>query len=276
MKRILVAAFVAFTIAPQPASGALRAAETPEIIEIEPDAQVTVANINGTIEIRTWDRAAVRVSARYDDAEAELVFRRDGAGARVEIRSKVENHSSVADLVVDVPARAKLDVKSVNARVRMKTAGDARLKTVNGDAEIDTTGARLRIESVNGEVEVRGKTLAIEARSVSGRLDVKAETITELEAKSVSGDVRIEAGDIRPGRYAIKSHSGTVKLALPPSRVRVEVKSFQGGKTIGDANAEAVIEVKTFSGDVDLVGASAGASREVPVNHLPPGFVSVL
>ncbi|MEQ9499304.1 MAG: DUF4097 family beta strand repeat-containing protein [Deltaproteobacteria bacterium] len=288
MKHVLAAAIAVLFLAPCPASASLKdgadATPPPERIEIRPDARVKISNINGRIEVRVWDQAAVRLAARYEEKDTRVTFERDGSGVAIEVRPRYrDGRGATADLVVDVPRAARLDVNSVNADIRLATGGELDLSTVNGDAEIDTSGERVSIESVNGDIELRAGDIALRAQTVSGDVEVQAKTITDLSAKSVSGDLEFEAQALGAGSHSVKTHSGDVKLRLPESgSVHIEMKSFGGRRTLGQPGADAKLRVKTFSGDVDLIGPKTSRAPAEPApagfepdGALPPGFVAV-
>jgi len=169
--------------------------------------RVSLANVNGSVRVSTWDKNEVKVdavkTARSQEAlkEAEIVV--DARADAVEIRTKYTEHprrddeAANVDYTLTVPRGARLDsiktvngaveidgvmgevrVTSVNGTVRaMRLAGEAALSTVNGRVEAEferLEGKRVSLKSVNGTVIVRvpqGAGMQLSAATVHGNIE---------------------------------------------------------------------------------------------------------
>lgn len=157
-----------------------------------------------------------------------------GATARIETAS--------ADATLAGRLRAlELKTASGDLRLRGEVEGDARLKTVSGDVDVDRVGGDLVVQTISGDVSVDWVGGSVEAKSVSG--DLRFESVREGEATftSISGDVEfgIAAGsllDVDAGSVS-GDLSSDVPLATDPSVVGA------GGPTV-------VMRGTTISGDV--------------------------
>ncbi len=205
-----------------------------ESADMAPDGKVSVVNINGDIDISTWDRDAVELSGELGDG-SELVFEARGGNVRVEVEVEERQNwggPEPTDLVLRIPRRAEIDVTGVSSDIRIDGAGGATLsaETVSGDVEARGEVERLELTAVSGDVEFAGRALRTTVENVSG--DVELDGLEgELEVSLVSGDVFLDGGAFDLGRF--ESVSGTLELSM-------EVRD--GGR----------LSVETMSGDVDL------------------------
>jgi DUF4097 and DUF4098 domain-containing protein YvlB len=160
-------------------------------------------------------------------------------------------------------AGARLDVESLSGDVTVQgVAGESSIHTVSGDVRL--TGAR-------GNVEIE---------TVSGDLQLHDVTAHEIRTHTTSGDLTFDGQIMDAGRYEFNTHSGGVRLALPPNvGAQLTVSTFSGGidsefpmtlrpgeHGIGAAQAKrldfslgqgtARIIAETFSGDITLTSAA--------------------
>lgn len=123
---------------------------------------LTVKNVNGPVEITTWDQETVDIDAvkqadsrdLLNSIKIEVRATADG----VSIRTIVPEHhhgSAGARMVLKVPRRVNLeDISSSNGSIRVSgVAGAARLSTSNGGIHADVSGGRFRADTSNGAIE---------------------------------------------------------------------------------------------------------------------------
>jgi hypothetical protein len=142
-----------------------------------------------------------------------------------------------------------LDVKSVSGdfRVRGEIAGDANLKTVSGDAQLDRVDGDISAQTVSGDLRVGPVGGSAEAKTVSG--DIRLETITagDVRFTSVSGDIEI---GIAPGS-ALDVDAGSTSGDLS-SEVPLGSEPVVGD---GETAPTVVLRGRTVSGDVKVFRA---------------------
>jgi len=234
----------------------------------DPDADIYIKNISGSIKVEGWDRNDTRVRGTVGEDVERLEF--DADGDDVEIRVIVPRNTRRAkirtDLVINVPRGAELQIDTVSAPIEVRdiTGDDHELKTVSGSIEvincdgefelntvsgaIDHKDARADVdaesvsgsveiggspgevnaESVSGQVRVSGARESVDAESVSGSLRVEGEGIEDVEMNTVSGSIRF-TGSIRDGgELNAKSISGSVELDLSDTAGRYELNTHSG------------------------------------------------
>jgi DUF4097 and DUF4098 domain-containing protein YvlB len=273
------------------------------------DGKVFLGNVSGDVSVKTWDKTEVRIEAlKVSEAASEEKAKENCAQVTIEItreagvlridtkypqQKKFWGGDSL-DVSVDyklwVPSGASVEVKSVSGDVDLeslggavkarvvsgsvalrKAASGADLTTVSGDLTLEDVTGNVYLKTVSGNIEAAWVKGSIEAESVSGGIEMREVFgASGVNAKTLSGNVvylgRLEAG----GRYALKSHSGNVRMSLPADAAfSFDAEAFSGvvdsdfkievsGKisprevhgTINGGGAE--VRLSTFSGSIDL------------------------
>lgn len=207
-------------------------------------------------------------------------------------RNNRRNINVSVDYNITAPAGTRLTVKSISGSIKVNDIkGDVAAESVSGDVRIGGSGRVGTAKSVSGNVEVVDTQVdgTLEAGSVSGDVILRRLTARRIDASSISGSVtmddvqceRIDVSSIsglvsfsgplaRNGRYALKSHSGEVRVVIAGGTgFELEASSFSGdvrseiaitthgadrgrrralSGTYGDGSA--VLELNTFSGSI--------------------------
>lgn len=193
---------------------------------------LTVHNVNGEVEVLTWDRNEIKIegekSARSEEElgliqltidrstdraaiEVKLPRRKSGWFGSGEIRANVR-------FVITVPATAHLeDIHTVNGGVKITGArGGTVASTVNGGVRAyDVTGS-VSLSTVNGGVEARLAALSsgavVRAKSVNGgiTLSLPSNTGAKLEASAVNGGIDCDFPITVSGKLVGRHLQGTI------------------------------------------------------------------
>ena len=202
----------------------------------DPQGEVEIVNVSGSVQVDGWDRNEVEVGGTAGDSIDRVEV--TGAGNRTSIH--VVSHTvhrwgadGEARLIIHVPARSALTVSLVSAD--FKTTG------VQGD---------LKLQSVSG--------------SVSG--DVGG----DVHASTVSGDLSFKFAAAPAAEFDVQSFSGDIKNCFGPKAAQAH---FGPGSRLQSANgsSHAHVQIATKSGDVRLctkgssaaAGAAGGAQMRV-------------
>jgi hypothetical protein len=136
-------------------------------------------------------------------------------------------------------------ITTTSGDVRLQSAGGSlRLKTVSGDARVEHVGGTATVQTVSGDMNVADIGSSATAKSVSGELELNVRE-GEISFTSISGDVRV---GVRPGSRIdvdASSVSGDLRSELELGDVPTE----------GDGPV-VVLRGKTVSGDLKVVRAS--------------------
>ncbi|MEO7360738.1 MAG: DUF4097 family beta strand repeat-containing protein [Gemmatimonadaceae bacterium] len=195
------------------------------------EGAVKVHGDAGSIRIIGWERDSVTVTGTV--ATASRFF---SGGDRNGVKMGIETNSGPSkpsDLVVHVPARARVWVRSASANIDVSTfSGELDISTVGGTVHIRSTPTELRAESMNGTLDVTASPAYLRLKSatgairwngssddvgiitVSGRVVVNASTVHRARVESIDGDIRLAAGFAVKSTLEIDTHSGNVTLAV--------------------------------------------------------------
>lgn len=193
-------------------------------------ADVSLSTFDGSIEVRTWDRADVQVTiekraaSKESLATIEVESEQNGDKVTVAVKSQRRqgfdfhfgDHRS-AKLIVSVPVASDLtarsgdgaiDVAGVDGRVELGS-GDGAIsgRDLNGDVRAHTGDGSIRLENVKG---------ALNVDTGDGRV-IASGTFSALRARSGDGSVSIaaEPGSAVSSEWSITTGDGSVTLALP-------------------------------------------------------------
>jgi hypothetical protein len=144
-----------------------------------------------------------------------------------------------------------LGINSVSGDVRLRgdVAGDASVKTVSGDAELDRVDGDLSAQTVSGDLRIGPVGGSVDSKTVSGDIRVHAVTAGDVRFSSVSGDIEIgiaqgSAVDVDAG-----STSGDLSSEVPLGSEPPQAEGEAGpAPTV-------VLRGRTVSGDVRVFRA---------------------
>lgn len=174
-----------------------------------------------------------------------------------------------ADLTVRIPVHAGVEVNTTFGEVRTEgVGGSVTVRTASGPVFVEENGGPVNIAGIGSDIEIRGvagpatvstKSGSIRAEdlrkgaslsSVSGDIHAVGIEGGALEARSVSGDLRVqEAGMKTPLDLKLETVSGDIRLERAHGNLNLRTVS-------GDATAEGLeagsLACETVSGDVRL------------------------
>ena len=230
-----------------------------------------------------------RISLRASPTLASLSVEYDGR-PRGEVRYEVS-----------VPDGVRVSMEAVSGNITARNVGaDLEASTVSGIVELRDIGGLADVEAVSGNITASGIRGGINIDATSGTInvsDVDGEVIIEntsgtitltdirsrlVRAETVSGSVLFQ-GAIEPaGRYEFASHSGSIRLTLPPSTgaqlslstfsgslssdfpITLEPRSRSGEKRLEFrvGNGGARLSAETFSGSISITRGTGRDRQE--------------
>ena len=190
------------------------------------EVRVRATSSDGRVRLRaSATLATLRATPDHGDVRYEVSV---PAGVRVLM------HTNSGNLTA---SGVKGDIEAVNL------SGDIRLTDISGLAKVETVsgdvvGSRLlggaRIETTSGDVTLTSGDGEIVVDNTSGTIvlaDVRSDAV---RAESVSGDVRFQGTIATTGQYEFSSHSGNIRLTLPPSAGALLTLSTYSGSINSD------------------------------------------
>lgn len=253
---------------------------------VNPDVQVRIENVSGSVQVRAGAQDVVSVSGSLGEGARPL--RVEGDRNRLTIRIEpLENgwgsrRMGESHLVVTMPrtgrvegntVSADIDVAGINgAVVELESVsgdvvyvGDAqriRLKSVSGSVASEGAGRDWTLGTVSGDIRVPRAAGAVRAETVSGKIELTLAEVERARLESVSGTLLLSGKLMRDGSVAMQSVSGSIQLELaPPINARIRASTFSGriDSTIGTPERAGV------GGGYRLEATSGDAAGEVRV-----------
>jgi DUF4097 and DUF4098 domain-containing protein YvlB len=207
----------------------MEVAMSQEIVEnvfnVPERAKLTLSNVRGSVVVRRGEEGEISVKAvkhvNSGDDDTEISMEQENGHVRVETRHGSSfgwfggKKPCKIDYDVRVPARCSIDLSGVSNTCRvMDISGDIVVKSVSGDIYLANLTGDINVKGVSSNVSADGLDGVLIIDTVSGSGKVTASNLGEVNAKTVSGDMRFEL-TIAKGPYNFNSVSGNVRLYLP-------------------------------------------------------------
>jgi DUF4097 and DUF4098 domain-containing protein YvlB len=214
-----------------------------------PTGSLRLENVNGDVEIRTWDRNEILIAgekrAKTEEELKAIDLRMVVDESKANIKVRLPKRSgrwfagntirAAVRFTITVPTTAVLDgIETVNASVTVGgVRGPVRIETVNGSIRASDLGGNADLETVNGQLT------ATFARVVAGQ---------QLAFETVNGSVAVvlpaDAGVVL--RTSVVN--GRVNCELPITLTTSGKRSLNG--TVGDGRA--TLHAETVNGSITI------------------------
>jgi len=211
---------------------------------------LSLANVNGSVEIRTWDKNQILVeggkSAKTDEElkQIELTIDLTDTHAGIKVHLPERSGSWFFGNTIRASVRFTITVPA--------TATIERLQTVNSTVTIDGLRGSVEAESVNGDIHATGLGGDAHFATVNG--GIKADFVAvaphqELSFETVNGSITValpkDAGVVLHGSVV----NGHISCDFPPELgERTNGRHLSG--TIGDGRAS--LRAETVNGNIAL------------------------
>lgn len=177
--------------------------EIRETYKVKPGTELTVANINGDILLKAWDKDYVEVHAvkKTHHGDDEL--------------AKVQVEITVADKI-------EIETRHLEKNVRVSVEYDIKvpdnvivshLSTSNGDIELGGTTGDTEAVTSNGDIELKKVMGTVQVRTSNGDIDIR-DTKFVREATTSNGEVRAEIQNVPEGGAKITTSNGSIDLYI--------------------------------------------------------------
>src|SRR5580692_10276959 len=170
---------------------------------LQPGGSFELQNVNGTVDVQTWDRDEVEVhavkTAKHQESDLALVsIDVDAKPDSVMVTTRYPQNEGVevaVEYVVHVPRCAHVEhLGTVNGTLRIAGVEAIEdLRTVNGNIEVYEGGGSIHARTTNGNVHLellhlQAKNGAVaETTNGSLLLAVPADTQADVEARCLNG-----------------------------------------------------------------------------------------
>ena len=185
--------------------------------------RVSLENINGDVQIKVWDRAAVQVDA------VKRAYRRDRlAEANIEVNATEEN------------IRIKTEYPDENQTFRSGQGRYDNPATVDYTLTVPRKAMLESIELVNGSCDIDGVEGNVKASSINGRLNARG-LIGEARLSTINGPLNATFNQLDESKaISLGSVNGSVTLVIP-SNANASIKA---GTVHGEISSDFALKVK--------------------------------
>ncbi|HJU64903.1 MAG TPA: DUF4097 family beta strand repeat-containing protein [Gemmatimonadaceae bacterium] len=202
----------------------------------------------GTVRLIGWDHDSLAVEGTIPAGES-FFFGGSDQGVKMGIEDPPPNRvSAPATLVIHVPKRSRLSVKTVSGDIVGQDVSGW-FNTVGGRIQLAGRAREVQAETLDGAIDLNVAAPWVRARTGSGRLTL-AGTVEDLSASTVSGNLSVSSGGIERGK--LESISGPIVFSAVPARAAVvDFDNHSGAVEIrlaGDVAAD--VELTTVAGSI--------------------------
>ena len=225
--------------------------EIEKTFDVEVGSHFSLDNINGSVEIKSWDQQVIKVLAtiKADDQQGRdrisIDIQQSGQGVKVETRYKNKSswgknhHSGGVSYHVMVPE--DIDLSSINL--------------VNGSLTIENVHGNIKVDLVNGSVKAIGLMGDSEINSVNG--SIKAiyhglnDNFEKIDINTVNGSIKLSLPEGVSAAVNAETMHGSIAndFGLSVDKNLFSGKNIQGDIGSGDAR----ISLASVNGSIKIM-----------------------
>ena len=232
--------------------------------DVRPGARFALDNVNGHVNVTSWDQPRIRVHAvktvsRADDPKGALdalrveITPRDGG---LSVHTVYPSHGSVGILDflagnwsdakveydVTVPRSMSLDVETTNGAIEVNgVSGLLKIETTNGHIRLDRCAGNVDASTTNGRVTAEllsvDRTRPNRLSTTNGKivLTVPSSLAAEIDASTTNGSIDSELAVTTHsiGRHSLRGtiNGGGAELKLRTTNGSIEIRNGNGTPT---------------------------------------------
>jgi len=213
---------------------------------LSPGGRVSVDNVNGKIEVVSWDRDEIEIVAvkkakgfnsaeRMEQVEIEIEDRPGGVSIRTVYPRGFGRKGSV----------------SVHYELRVPREVDLELEATNGRIFVAKVSGSVAAETTNGRIELEGIEGAIDASTTNGsiRAELLAHNGEDIRCNTTNGSIRLALPSSIQAEIRAGVTNGSISSELPVTLSgKMSRKSLRGGINGGGP----LIRLETTNGSISL------------------------
>ncbi|HEX6045602.1 MAG TPA: DUF4097 family beta strand repeat-containing protein [Pyrinomonadaceae bacterium] len=225
---------------------------------LAPTGRVSLANINGGVQIKVWDRASVQVDAikkayrreRLNEARIEVTSTEDNLRIKTEYPEQNQtfrgderryDNPATVEYSLTVPRKAVLEsVELVNGSLDIDgVEGNVKASSINGKVNARGLQGEAKLSTINGPLIANfthlDESKAISLTSVNGNLTlvIPSDSNASVRAGTVHGSINNDFGlQVRHGEYVGHNLEGQIGAGGP----RIKLDNVNGAININHAD----------------------------------------
>ncbi|HZT76548.1 MAG TPA: DUF4097 family beta strand repeat-containing protein [Vicinamibacterales bacterium] len=205
---------------------------TDQTVNVTKGTKLEVNNFAGDVNVKAWDRDAVRVEVEHSDRETVDIRNEDGV-VHVRGRSTRGGPPRSLDYTISVPGWMAVSVAGTYADTTLDgVGGDVTVDTTRGDIKVRGGSGFISLKSVQGEITLEKAKGKIEIRGVNESIHL-ADITGDLSAETTNGSIildRIDSGNVDlytvngnisydgpikdKGVYRLTTHNGMIAMPI--------------------------------------------------------------
>ncbi|HKI86541.1 MAG TPA: DUF4097 family beta strand repeat-containing protein, partial [Thermoanaerobaculia bacterium] len=237
---------------------------------------LTVSNVNGRIDVASWDRDEVRVQAvihakGLSEGTVEDAFKKvrvevtpSPQALRVETRYPHDHsgffawlsgqHVSIdVEYKLTVPRQTPLSAKTVNGSIHLnQVAGDIKLSSTNGSIHVDGANGSMVADTTNGSVNIRHSGGSLKAETTNGAIEAELTAVTpkaDLHLETVNGHIALTVPSDLGADIHAETVNGSIHSDLPVTvQGKLSRREFNGTLNGGGVR----LHLETVNGSIHL------------------------
>jgi len=245
-------------------SGAAAALEKEETIDqtypLGAGGEVSIRNVNGSIEVETWTRDEVRVEAvkkvrassggRADEILARTKVSIEASTDRIAIKTELPSSSGgFLSWVFGNDSSA-----SVSYRITVPSRADVDLGTTNGKLKVRDVAGRVDASSTNGSIDLAGIRGSVDASTTNGGVSVALAEIVgdqDMSFSSTNGGIRVTV----PRSAHLSIRATTTNGGIHLDDLAADIRSKSRRRLVADVNGGGPnMHVSTTNGGIRIQG----------------------
>src|SRR5437899_10544705 len=167
---------------------------TDQTVNVAKSTKLDVNNFAGDVNVKGWDRDAVRVEATHSDRET-VDIKQGEQVLTIRSRSVRGGPPRSLDYTITVPKWMAVSVSGTYADVAMDgVGGDVTVDTTRGDIKVRGGSGFVSLKSVQGEITLEKAKGRIEVRAINEGIRL-ADINGDLSAESTNGSLILDRID---------------------------------------------------------------------------------
>jgi Putative adhesin len=256
MRKTLFAAVLLF--AATTASAVTLTERIDRTFDVRPGARFELSNVNGRINVSSWDQPRVRVIAvkevdgdRSEAAEFMKALKvemqpRDGGLVVITHHPRNKGHETIFDWFLGDHVNA-----NVRYDVTLPRTMNVDITNTNGNIEVDNVAGHLEVDTTNGRIEVEGCSGSIDASTTNGGIRAELVQVAKgqpLKLETTNGRIEVAVPSNFSGELDASTTNGSIHTDFPITTTGTRRNSLRGKINGGGP----LLRLRTTNGGIEV------------------------
>ncbi|HSP35117.1 MAG TPA: DUF4097 family beta strand repeat-containing protein [Thermoanaerobaculia bacterium] len=260
MRRVIVSFIAAFAIATTASAERLQA-PFDRTIDVRPGGAVSIENVNGRINVSSWDQPRVRIHAvkrasTQEQLDAIAVdVRQSGNSLSIVTRTPKSDGAGFLDFIFGNGGNT-----SVEYDVTVPRASDMKVEDTNGAITVADVSGKIELGTTNGRIEALRCSGSVDASTTNGAIRAELLAVAaskRMQFETTNGSISLTVPPNFGAELSADTTNGSIRSDLP-----VKTRSFSRRELRGTVNGGGVqLELHTTNGSIEIRSTSGSAEK---------------